>query len=67
MTWPFRMAKNETMTDHDNDCLCIECNGEGVIDCDLCEGTGNDPDCEQDECPQCDGNGLMDCPGCYDD
>jgi hypothetical protein len=57
---------------------CSDCEGSGVVDCDVCyggrvtcktcDGEGEiEDDDEEDEvitCPQCDGEGETDCPNC---
>lgn len=40
---------------------CVECDGDGSVDCEFCEGTGKD---ETGECPECSGSGSMTCEDC---
>ena len=53
-----------------------ECDATGEITCDTCNGSGIDPDNEEESCwdcngdgvrtcPSCNGNTVMDCPECY--
>lgn len=34
-----------------DDCVCWECDGDGIVDCDC-------PDCGGHDCPECDGKGY---------
>jgi len=42
---------------------CEKCDSTGYIKCDLCDGDGACPHCEQD-CPACDGSGRLVCEHC---
>lgn len=47
---------------------CVECNGEGVQECNTCNGattvTSPDDDFDYVVCPACGGSGTMDCEHC---
>lgn len=46
---------------------CLECHGSGEVDCDDCDGTGEDcPHCGRGDCGACEGTGRVDCD-CNDD
>ena len=47
------------------DLRCKTCEGDGNIDCEVCEGAGVDPDSEDgDGCSNCDSDGVIHCPDC---
>lgn len=55
------------------DCNCANCQGSGIISCELCSGTGfwralaaNDPKQKYKGvvCPECEGEGTLRCPVC---
>ena len=47
----------------DNAGFCWTCNGEGVIDCRVCSGTGMGC-CDRSACLVCKGTGTRPCPDC---
>ena len=36
--------RSQTIDDEGNEDFCIDCHGDGVIECDECQGTGKDID-----------------------
>lgn len=47
--------------------VCLECAGEGIVECELCAGSGFDdesPDDQDFTCPECNGTGEDECSEC---
>lgn len=46
---------------------CFECDGDGLVECWSCGGSGTDEDYETQEtedCDECQGDGRRDCENC---
>lgn len=42
---------------------CEECDGEGTLECPICEGVGFDEN--DDPCEECGGSGQVECDVCF--
>lgn len=56
------MAKNRDIAVPEPDSLCADCDGIGLVSCEICSGTGDD---NGSECFDCWGSGLVSCSSCY--
>lgn len=50
--------------EHTNTQVCVVCDGNKVITCTVCNGTGKDPLNDTEQCSYCDGVGTITCYNC---